>query len=187
MTLQGYSLIVLPFQLMATAFILRHFSRRVAPTTFALFAICLVLDLTALIFPSVFPLSSFTIIITVLRHYGKSWGAVGAAFIINAIMYGIYSKVPMGAFFVTAVNYYIAYNVMQCLTVNEVYIKNALYYAALKHLAVAAGHWFGEQAFFEFIADALSVIVSYYLVRASVYYYKHGKESMNAPKAEENR
>jgi hypothetical protein len=83
----------------------------------------------------------------------------------------------MGSYFVTAINYYVAYNVMQRLTVNEIYLKNALYYASIKHLSVTAGYWFAMPAVFEIIADCLSVIVSYYLLRASHYYFTKGKEN----------
>ncbi len=179
--MKDYSLIVLPFQLIATLYILRHFRPRLSLVTYTLVIGSLGFDLAALFYSPLFPLSSFLIIVTVLRYYGKNWVSVGYAAVANTCMYLVYAQVPMGEFFVTAVNYYIAYTAMQCLTTNEFFLKNALYYAALKHLSIAAGRWFSIPAVFEFIADGLSVIVSYYLVRASHYYYAKGKEPVNAP------
>lgn len=178
--MKDYSLIVLPFQLIATFYILRHFRPRLATPTFLMVIGSLTFDLAAVVYAPLFPLPSFLIIGTVLRYYGSSWVSVGYAAVANALMYVVYSRVPMGEFFVTAVNYYVAYTAMQCLTTNEFFIKNALYYAALKHLSIAADKWFNIPSVFEFIADGLSVIVAYYLVRASYYYYAKGKEPVNA-------
>lgn len=168
--MQEYSVIVAPFQFTLSIFILRHLWPKIERVSYALAAVTVALDFLALFEPELFPLSSFCIIATILRYHGKSWGSVGFAFGMNGLMYVLYSKVPLGEFFVTAVNYYVAYNLLQALSDNEVYLKNALYYAAVKHLSIAATFWFDYPTLFRFSANAFSVVVSYYLIRASLYY-----------------
>ena len=178
-----YNLIVLPFQLVASVLLLRFFRPRMTRTKFILVAGSLGLDSVSLLWQPLFPLSSCVIIVTLLLYYGRDWTSVIYVLAANAAMFVIYSKVPMGAYFVTAINYYVAYNIKQRLTVNEIYLKNALYYASMKHLSLTAGYWFAAPATFELIADCLSVIVSYYLLRASLYYFTKGKENDAAQKA----
>ena len=178
-----YSAIVAPFQLILSFFVLRYLYHRLSPPTFLVIAITVFADFCALFDSSVFPLSSFFIIVAILRYHEKSWATVLYAFAMNAGMYVVYAKIPYGQFFVTAVNYYVAYNVLNAFSTNEIHIKNALYYASLKHLAVASTFWFDAPVFFRVATDSLSVIVSYYLVRASLYYLAKGKEANATKKA----
>lgn len=170
--MKDYSFIVLPFQIVLSVFIARIFRAIVPRQTYIVMLIAMTLDLIAITQEKIFPLASFFVIVAILRYYGKDWWSVLYAFAFNFFMYIVYAKVPMGAYFVTAANYYIAYTVMQTLTKNEFYIKNVLYYASLKHLTLAAGYWLANEDKFLYIVNGLSVVIAYFMIRASIYYHR---------------
>jgi hypothetical protein len=106
--------------------------------------------------------------------YGKSWWSVAAVTAMNGLMFLGYFMVPMGQYYVTAVNYYTAYTIMQSNALNEVYLKNVLFYASAKHLCRATA-WWVFTAEMNYAVDVLSVVVVYYMVRTTLYYYRGTK------------
>jgi hypothetical protein len=168
--METHSLIVIPFQLIFSIFLVRAVFSRVDCVTYVLICIALAVDFIGMFIPDFLPLSSFLLIFAFLRYYDKGNWAKVYALGFNFFMYLIYSKIPMGAYFVTAVNYYVAYTVMQSTEENEIFIKNILYYASLRHLSIVAGYWLASKIMFAYVAEFFSVVVVYYMIRAIMYY-----------------
>jgi hypothetical protein len=168
------TLFIIPFQVILSWLILRRFRGVIPAPVYSLVVIALVIDLAAMFNPNLFPLSSYLITVALLRYYGKSWWSVAAVTAMNGLMFLGYFMVPMGQYYVTAVSYYTAYTIMQSNALNEVYLKNVLFYASAKHLCRATA-WWVFTAEMNYAVDVLSVVVVYYMVRTTLYYYRGTK------------
>ena len=168
------TLLILPFQIILSGFILWRFRKTLSTLVYSLVAIALSVDLAAMFDPMLFSLASFLIVVALLKYYGKSWWSVAAVTVMNALMFLGYSKIPMGQYYVTAVNYYTAYTIMQANALNEVYLKNVLFYASVKHLCRASAWWVFTTEM-NYAVEILSVVVVYYMVRTTLYYYRGTK------------
>lgn len=168
-----YDMLIIPIQFAMTLYLLRVFKPILDSVTYKMLVVALALDILAMFDHALFPLSSFMIIVTILKFYDRGMWSIMYAIAANFAMYLVYSNVPMGGYFVTAVNYYIGYALMSSITRDAYFLKNVFYYASLKHLVIAAGYWLMAHKVSNYISGGLSVVIMYYMVRATLYYFKH--------------
>lgn len=172
--MSGYSWAVIPFQGIMTLYLIRMLAYKGIPLfTFVLISVALIVDMMAMFYSELFPLSSFLIVCALLRFYEKSWYQKLGILAMNALMLFAYHGVPMGSEFITAVNYFVAFAVMASNTENEIYLKNVVYYGAAKHFAIAAHYW-SPYKWAGYMPYVFSALVIYYMLRASWYYYLKG-------------